>query len=77
MNVFGKLKHYRTEPVIYEDGTVSTWWKIKLYIDGILWDEFSTQYHEEEAKRITRRCNFYAYLQYLEDKCFICFIKKQ
>ena len=65
MNVFGKLKKYNTEQIYNEDGTPSPWWKIKLYVDGILWDELSTQYHEKEAKQIARKCNFYAYLQYL------------
>ncbi len=59
---------YVPEQAKYEDGTPSPWWKIKIYKNGKLFDEYPTQYSDKwYVKKLCLRANLIATLQWIED----------
>ena len=60
------------EQVIYEDDSPAPWWKIKIYKNGVLFDEASTQYSSEIYVRwICFKTNLYEYILYIFNKMFV------
>ena len=63
--------HYIPEHIKNEDGTLSPWWKVKIYKDGKLFDETETEWSSGlYIKWICFKANCNAYIQYLLDRIF-------